>query len=358
MKGTLGIYEGLNLPIIALPVGLAHRLDGNLVAAAMLAQMAFLTSVSRDDGWFDIPMKGEPPTEAGNLYDRCGSWNYMLGAGDRALREARKLLSSLGFLSERLVGVPARLRYKVNLGRYREFLDDQTVRPAKGGNASGADGGAAEEELLVPQGGLVGKTPDPVETGSAAVEESACPRSVDPQSQSNDDPSAAVAPKHDVQEGGSLNGASVDTIPERLPIDVPNPPLRGTGEGGGLGPVIAERHAELIAIVADEAGCSAEALEDAFRDRLGDRKNGALVNVEAWLRSIGRRLAQGEALSWGQAAAQERRMREVRAKEFDDQIRERVREKSPRKLADPAHVARCLHAMPWAKPGIRARQSS
>lgn len=355
MRATSGIYDGLSLPIIALPVGLAHKLDGNLLAAAMLAQMAFLTSISKgDDGWFDIPMQGDPSESASNLYDRCGSWRYMLGAGDRALREARKRLISLGLLSERLVGVPARLRYKVSLDRYLEFLEDKAVQPAKVGNPpEAAAGGANEEVKPVSEGGHAGETPGPPELGSADRDEDACSRSVDSQNQSSDDPSAAIAPVHDAPSRRDLNGASIHTNPEKLPLDVPNPPPpRAPREGGETASI-----AELIKMVADETGCPAEALEDAFRDRLRDTRSGAIANPKAWLRSIGGRLAKGEELSWGQTAAQDRRVREARARELDDQIRARAVEKSPQCLADPTHVARCLDAMPWAKPRIKRQES-
>ena len=352
MTASLGIYEGLNLPVIVLPVGLAHRLDGNLVAAAMLAQMAFLSSISRgDDGWFDIPMQGVPSDSAGNLYDRCGSWRYMLGAGERALRDARRRLIDLGFLNERLAGVPARLRYKVNLERYREFLDDRVVRAAEVGNRQGTTGGLAEgeEELPLPQDGPAGDAPGQTEAGSSEIGKDACSSSADRQTQGDDVLSTAVGPEHDAPPRGDLNEHAVDTNPKTLPQDVPNPLLRAPGEEGSTGSALTARHAELIAVVAGEAGCSAEALEDAFRDRVRDKKSGGIGNPEAWLRSVGRRLAQGEALSWGQAAAQERSAREARAKELDEQIRAREREKSPRNLADPTHVARCIDAMPWAK---------
>jgi hypothetical protein len=83
----------------------------NTVAALFLSQAWYWSKRhNEDDGWF---------------YNTQEDWEEETGLTRYEQETARKILRRLGILEEKLVGVPARLYYRVNKGRIAEMLNFQ-----------------------------------------------------------------------------------------------------------------------------------------------------------------------------------------------------------------------------------------
>lgn len=119
------LVQNLEGPRLSIPVSLIRKLGGDLQAAALLQQAAFLSSLKTEsDFWFDLPQRGEPPEGAKTLWDRLASWEATLGLGPEAQAGARSRIEKVapGLLEVKKRGIPGRLYYRVSPQDYLSFL--------------------------------------------------------------------------------------------------------------------------------------------------------------------------------------------------------------------------------------------
>jgi len=280
-------------PRLSIPIALVGRLDGDLVAAAMLAQAAYLSALSqKSGGWFDLPQTGTPPTEPRSVFAACGSWEHMLGVGPDAQSRARNRLKQAGLLHEARRGQPARLHYRVDPMNYVRFL-------------------AAPRE----------KTPTN--------------HQIDDFTESRFREIRQLVPG----KRGIQNRESAESIPNRNPKKfqriLPHPlhpeePERSTSRLH-LSTAAATDH-DTILSAADRYGCEPQQLADVWSDRLADIDAGPVVDRHAVIAGLAKRLASGKPVSWGQHAAADR-LRRQRAEQESAARRTPVRRASPEVVA-------------------------
>lgn len=336
MTTLLEFLKSSRLPSISVPFGLVREVGGDGVVAMMLAQMAFLTELSREkDGWFDLPQVGDPIPTGKNLYQRCGSWEFLVGAGPEAQMRIRRLLIERGLLEERRCGVPARLRYRVRLESYLQLLERAASRYLVG--ASDKD-----------------QTPD-----APGPSEKASHAKVDP------------SPEGDEAEVQALASHS-SVLPETAEVQLKPEPDVGAEQRNGDLPCNGARDDEPCSISsgnalfltektkdyalhitqsAERANIGGQDLADCLHGRICDQMAGALVDPPGWLKSMAERLASGKPSRWKDAGAAERRQRQQRMVELQHQLSRPREAVSPQTLARPDVVYQCLSAMPWNREG-------
>jgi hypothetical protein len=126
-KSHAAIISHFEGPRLSIPIDLIRKI-GDLAAAAMLQQAAYLSSLKSDsDYWFDLPQTG-PGADQGSLFTRLGSWEATISLGVSAQRDARKKIEKAapGLLQVRRAGVPARLIYRVHPSTYIAYLTGHT----------------------------------------------------------------------------------------------------------------------------------------------------------------------------------------------------------------------------------------
>lgn len=128
------VILALQGPRLSIPLGLVRRLDGDLQAAAFLAQAAYLSALvdnPEKEGWFFLAQTGGPwlpDNEKESIFATMGSWESCLGLSPDAQKLVRKKLIVLGLLEERRAGIPARLHYRVDPVKYFDFLAGKPIK--------------------------------------------------------------------------------------------------------------------------------------------------------------------------------------------------------------------------------------
>ncbi|WP_148203031.1 hypothetical protein [Thiobacillus denitrificans] len=128
------VILALEGPRLSIPLGLVRRLDGDLQAAAFLAQAAYLSALidnPEKEGWFFLAQTGGawlPDNEKESIFATMGSWEFCLGLSPDAQKLVRKKLIVLGLLEERRAGIPARLHYRVDPAKYFDFLAGKPIK--------------------------------------------------------------------------------------------------------------------------------------------------------------------------------------------------------------------------------------
>lgn len=258
-------------PRLSIPVALVSRLGGDLVAAAMLAQAAYLSALSqKNGGWFDLQQTGTPPTEPRSVFAACGSWEHLLGIGPDAQSRARNRLKQAGLLHEARRGQPARLHYRVDPMSYVRFL----AAPQEKTHTNPQIGDSAESRFRDTRQPVPGKR-------------------------------------------GIQNPESAESIPNRNPKKfqriLPHPlhpdELARTTPSLHLSAAAATDN-DTILLAAERYGCEPQQLADVWSDRLADIDAGPVVDRQAVIAGLAKRLAAGKPVSWGQRAAADRLRRQ------------------------------------------------
>ena len=298
-------------PRLSIPIALVSRLDGDLVAAAMLAQAAYLSALSqKNSGWFDLPQTGTPPTEPRSVFAACGSWEHMLGVGPDAQSRARNRLKQGGLLHEARRGQPARLHYRVDPMNYVRFLAAPREKtPTNHQIDDFTESRLREIRQLVP--------------GKRGI-------------QSRE--SAESIPNKNPKKFQRI-------LPHPLHPDEPE----STTTSLHLSTAAAADH-DTILSTADRYGCEPQQLADVWSDRLADIDAGPVVDRHAVIAGLAKRLAAGKPVSWGQRAAADR-LRRQRAEQ------ESASRRAPARRASPEVVAKSKQAIKQILLGAPAPDS-
>ncbi|WP_288393091.1 hypothetical protein [uncultured Herbaspirillum sp.] len=104
------------------------RALGSPLAALYLCQALYWQQIAGEDTWW-FKLRDADRDEHGLLIPPKNrsrqSWEWELGMSRSEQESARRLLKSYKLLEELLMGVPAKLHYKVNLTELGKFLESQ-----------------------------------------------------------------------------------------------------------------------------------------------------------------------------------------------------------------------------------------